>query len=217
MAEVTEINNGDDIYTKKVKAIPVPEKNIGIDTNNTFQNDIANAILSSEIDISEVDKFTSASQNRDILYAQIDNMCVDGMISAVLEDYAQDSTEYNQSGRVMWAESNDPDIADYINFLLENFNVDKNAFRWAYCLCKYGDVYLRLVHKSEYDRDIFSSKEQEESKVLQEGAKLVTYSNKDQYALYVEMQPNPAEIFELTQFDKTSGYIRTHVNSSNYS
>ena len=217
MAEVTEINNGDDIYTKKVKAAPVPEKNIGIDTNNTFQTDIANAILSSEIDISEVDKFTSASQNRDILYAQIDNMCVDGMISAVLEDYAQDSTEYNQSGHVMWAESNDPDIAKYINFLLENFNVDKNAFRWAYCLCKYGDVYLRLVHKSEYDRDIFSSKEQEESKVLQEGAKLVTYSNKDQYALYVEMQPNPAEIFELTQFDKTSGYIRTHVNSSNYS
>ena len=166
--------------------------------------------------MSQVEKFTSISQNRNILYAQIDNMCNDGLISAVVEDYAQDSTEYNQSGHVMWAESNNEDCANYINFLLDSINVDKNAFRWAYCLCKYGDVYLRLVHKSEYDNDIFADRRAEKNKALHEDAKIVTYSDKDEYAFYVEMQSNPAEIFELTRYDKTSGYIRTHTNPENY-
>ena len=215
MAEV-KVTRDNDIYTKKIHPVPVPEKNIGIDTENRFQDDVAAAVLSSNLDMSQIDKFTGISQSRDTLYAQIDSMCEDSTISAVLEDYAQDSTEYNSVGHVMWAESDNVDIAGYVNFLLDSLNVDKHAFRWAYCLCKYGDVYLRLVHESEYTGDIFSKNEKNERTTLQESAKLIAFSPRDKYALYAEMQPNPAEVFELTQFDKTSGYIRTHITPTNY-
>lgn len=216
MADVVKIKKDDDIYTKKINPVPRPEKNIGIDTDNRFQDDIAEAVISSELDMGQIEKFTTISQGRDTLYAQIDSMCEDSTISAVLEDYAQDSTEYNSVGHVMWAEGDDVDVANYVNFLLDSLNVDKHAFRWAYCLCKYGDVYLRLVHESEYKGDIFDKDDLKARQSLQESAKLVAYSKRDKYALYAEMQPNPAEIFELTQYDKTSGYIRTHITPTDY-
>lgn len=51
MADVVKIKKDDDIYTKKINPVPRPEKNIGIDTNNRFQDDVAEAVLSSELDM----------------------------------------------------------------------------------------------------------------------------------------------------------------------
>ena len=75
-------------------------------------------------------------------------------------------------------------------------------------------MYLRLVHESEYTKDIFDTKNKRER--LEEDAKMVSYAPNDKYAFYLEMQTNPAEVFELTQYDKTSGYIKTHINPTSY-
>ena len=80
-------------------------------------------------------------------------------LSYVLETYAEDATETNDQGQIVWAESGDANIAKYINFLLENLNVDKNVFAWCYSLCKYGDVYIRLFKKSEIEDDLFDKTE----------------------------------------------------------
>ena len=63
--------------------------------------------------------------------------------------------EYNEEGRIVWAESEDSNTGKYINYLLKSLQVDKNAYKWIYSLCKYGDIYLQLYKQSEYDKDPF--------------------------------------------------------------
>jgi hypothetical protein len=208
-----------DQYNKKIKSMPRQPQEIGVDTENTFFDNIINAGLNSKIDISEIESFTQASQNRNLIYDLLDTMCEDPTISAVLETYAEDATEYNDNGQIVWCESSNSDVASYVTYLLETMNVDKNIYKWVHSLCKYGDLYLRLYRESDYkddpifkdyniddDRSIYSKKD--DKKALNEDIKVVAYSKNDKYVHYIEMCPNPAELFELTKFGKTHGYIK---------
>lgn len=206
-------------YNRKIKSMPRQPQEIGVDTKNTFFDNIINAGLNSKIDISEIESFTQASQNRNLIYDLLDTMCEDPTISAVLETYAEDATEYNDNGQIVWCESSNSDVASYVTYLLETMNVDKNIYKWVHSLCKYGDLYLRLYRESDYkddpifkdynidnDRSIYSKKD--DKKALNEDIKVVAYSKNDKYVHYIEMCPNPAELFELTKFGKTHGYIK---------
>ena len=206
-------------YNRKIKSMPRQPQEIGVDTKNTFFDNIINAGLNSKIDISEIESFTQASQNRNLIYDLLDTMCEDPTISAVLETYAEDATEYNDNGQIVWCESSNSDVASYVTYLLETMNVDKNIYKWVHSLCKYGDLYLRLYRESDYkddpifkdyniddDRFIYSKKD--DKKALNEDIKVVAYSKNDKYVHYIEMCPNPAELFELTKFGKTHGYIK---------
>jgi len=89
-------------------------------------------------------------------------MLEDPTIAAVIEIYCEDATETNDKGQIMWVESSDKKVTEYVNYLLNDLNIEKNIYRWANCLVKYGDVYLRLYHESEYqDDDLFGKKEKE--------------------------------------------------------
>lgn len=216
--ENTAFVQNDDLYNKPTKAVPKPETNIGIDTKEFLYQNIINAGTSSRIDISEIESFTKASQSRDQVYNMIDTMCQDSMIAAILETYAEDATEYNDKGKIVWVESSNDEVAKYVTFLLDCLNVDKHIYKWAYALCKYGDVYLRLFRDSDFkdlifDTDSDSNHTAEAKQSLNEDVIINQYSKNDKYATYVEMVPNPAEVFELTRFGKTSGYIKTKVAS----
>lgn len=211
-----EIDKKEEVFVDDEKSydIPIktelpPETNIGIDVDETLLKQIADGVQTSQFDISKISSMTQLSQERNDLYNAIDAMAQDPTISAVLETYAEDSTEYNDNGRIMWAESSDAEISKFINFLLDSINVDKKIYKWAHCLCKYGDVYLRLFRKSDYEDPIFDKKGEKEN--LQEDVKVVAYRADDKFVHYVEMVPNPAEMFELTRFGKTYGYIKAPV------
>src|SRR5574344_1267370 len=90
----------------------------------------------------------------------------DVTVAAVLETYAEDATEYNDQGQIVWAESNDANIAKFVSFLLDSMNVDKNIYKWVYSLCKYGDIYWRLYRESDYDDDILASELKDKPKSL---------------------------------------------------
>lgn len=194
-----------DMY-KKIKAVPKPEKRIGIDTDGSFMDNIVNAGISSKLDISSIESFAGVTQNRDTLYDLIDTMCEDSIIAAILETYAEDATEYNESGKIVWAESPDADVANYVSYLLESMNVEKNIYKWVTHLCKYGDLYLRLFRQSEYEDELFNNKDN----TLNEGVKIKYFSKNDKYAHYLEMVPDPAEMFELVKHGKTYGYIKSN-------
>lgn len=210
-------------YGKKIETIPKQKPEIGVDTTNNFFDNIINAGLESKLDISEIQSFTQASQSRNLIYDLLDTMCEDPTIAAVLETYAEDATEYNDQGQIVWCESSDSDVASYVNYLLDTMNVDKNVYKWIHSLCKYGDLYLRLYRKSEYKDPIFGEMEDDSNsinpsiydenkkKTLNEDIKIVAYKNNDNYVHYIEMHPNPAELFELTKFGKTHGYIEAEV------
>lgn len=200
-------------YGIKINPQPRKKKEIGVDLNNEFYDNIISAGLQSMLDISEIESFSQASSNRNLIYDLLDTMCEDPTIAAVLETYAEDATEYNDEGRIVWCESPDSDVLKIVTYFLDVMNIDKNIYKWIHSLCKYGDVYIRLYRESEYNDPVFHSEESDEKQTLNEDIKIVSYNKKDKYAHYVEMAPNPAEIFELTKFSKTCGYIRAETFS----
>lgn len=218
--------NDDSAYNKEIKAVPTPEKEIGIDTKEYIFQNIINAGTSSVLDIGEIESFSMASKSRDQVYRLLDTMAEDSAIAAVLETYAEDATEYNDQGKIVWVEASNSNIASYVNYLLKTLCVDKNIYGWVYSLCKYGDLYLRLYRTSDYTDLLFDPKPENKldekidtgeivdksgKEPLNEAVKIRAYAKSDKYVRYIEMVPNPAEVFELTRFGKTAGYIQVDL------
>ena len=234
----TAFINDDSIVNKKIEPISMPSKQIGVDTEDSLLNNIVSEGTTSQIDVSAINSFSQAAQTKQEVYNLLDTMGEDATISAILETYAEDATEYNDQGKVVWVESNDSNISDYITFLLDTMNVDKNVYSWVYNLCKYGDVYIKLFRESDYEDKLFNKKEinkLQESKEglllkklneedeknstkfneepLNESIKIKAYKNNDKFVHYVEMVANPAVMFELTKFGKTYGYIKADAGT----
>ncbi len=179
---------------------------LDIDTNKVLIDNIIEAGLTSRLDISEIDKFTSISNARDKVYQLIDTMCNDSAVSAIVRTYTDDVCEVSDNGHIVWCESNNPDISRFVNYILNTMNVDKNIGKWVYCLIKYGDVYLRLYRESDYQDALFKSESRQK---LNEAVNLSIHSADDDYSYYVEMVPDPSTMFELTRHGQTFGYIET--------
>ena len=211
-------------YKNKTKAVPNDTKINDIDTDNSFYNAIIDAADNSTVDLNNINAFTGISQTRDDVYNLIDIMSEDPMISVALNIYAADACEPNDDGKIIWAESEDERVLGMVEYLLDQMNVDKNAYGWVHSLVKYGDVYLKMLRNSEYNLGVFD-KYSEETKQLNEAlAKkdqvneeivLKVFNKNDHYANYLEKQPNPAEVFDLQRFGKTVGYIKTNITSKN--
>lgn len=212
MSETTKDFVADDeIVGKTIKSSPAPEINIGVDNTDSLLNELAYEGIASSVSMSDIAKFTQVSQRREDIYQLIDSMCQDPVVAAVLETYAEDATEYNSEGHIMWVESSNPEIAKFVSTLLDYMNIDKNAFSWVCSMCKYGDLYLRLYRESDTEDEIFSVKNGKEK--LNEDIRINAYSQNDKFTTYVEKVPNPAEMFELTKFGKTYGFVQAPVNT----
>lgn len=98
---------------KTVKAVPTPEPEIGLDTNNTFADSIISAAQIGGLDLSSIDALSQSAQTREQIYELIDSMSTDDVISAVLETYTEDTIQTNDKGQVMWIESSDSGVLDY--------------------------------------------------------------------------------------------------------
>lgn len=204
----------------RINAVKNPSPEIGIDTEKTFINNIIGAAQVGSLDISSIDALNQSAQNRERFYEMIDSMAQDDIIAAVLETYAEDITQTNDKGQVVWIESDNSKILDYTSWLLDTLNVDKHIYQWAYCLVTYGDVYLRLFRKSDVEEDkLFGNdkykkytdklnKLKDGKEPLTEDVKLKVYSTNDKYIPYVKMVDNPGEMFDLQKFGKTHGFIK---------
>lgn len=213
----TSFEEDDSLYNKKIEPQTVPAPQIGIDLNNDLIYNIIEATQVEQVDISKLQSFTTVSRNRNELYDTLDFMAQDTTLASVLETYAEDATEMNDSGDIVWCESDDGNISKYITFLINSLGVNKHVFKWTYSLCKYGDVYLRLYRESEMEDRFFSvpkDKNTNKKNTLNEDVNIVAYSDKDNYIHYLEQASNPAQLFELTRFGKTAGYIKTRVKAN---
>lgn len=239
--ETAFVEPSEQVYGKKINPIVSPERNIGIDTNNEFYGNILDAAEIGKFDLSKIESFTQVSQNREQLYQLIDTMSEDPIVAAVLETYAEDATETNDEGRIIWCESDSPEVGKYVTYLLDTMNVDKNAFKWTHSLIKYGDVYLRLFRQSDLEDDLFSDDietrkrdnklneslaqvldrdiedekyDNDANSTLNEDVKFRVYKQNDNYTHYVELHPNPSEMFELTKFGKSYAYLQAETNTA---
>ena len=208
------------VYGTKINPTPVPSLEIGVDTNDDFYTAIAENGDASVVDINKLNAFTQISNSRETLYDVLDTMSQDSTIAAVLETYAEDATETNEQGDIVWCESSDSKILKYVTFLLNSLNIDKHIYAWVYSLCKYGDVYLKLFRESDFADTLLTEKEQttlnekfsetQGTELLDENVNIKYYKKDDRLVNYIEMVPNPAEMFELTKFGKSYAYIKTN-------
>lgn len=213
-------------YDKKIVPTLPPEQSIGVDTNGEFFDTLIEAIAENTADVQKIESFQATAQTRDRMMTLIDTMCEDPIISAVVQTLSEDVTERNDQGRIVWVESEDSDALKYMNFLLDSLNVDKYVYRWANCLIKYGDVYLKLFRQSETEEDKFFKEKDNKTlneqlietsaqEKLDESVVFVANAKDDVLSGYVEMVNNPAEVFELNKFGKIQGYIKAPVTVSN--
>lgn len=199
----------EEIYNKKIKPVAPDTKEADVGISDTLYDNILQVGFNSPVDLSSINSLSQQATTRNEMYNIYDTMCEDGQISAVIKTYAEDATQRNNEGNIVWATSNDSNIAYLINYYIDSLNIDKNIYKWAYSLCKYGDIYIRLYRESEYEDALFHSKKK---KALNEDVKIKAFKANDKYAHYIEMVTNPAEMFELTKFGKTVGFIQTPVD-----
>jgi hypothetical protein len=230
---MAENNNKNPMVGTQINAVPLQQPEIGIDISNSLTNNIVSQAINSNVDISKLEGFSTVAQTREQIYQMIDTMAQDPILASYLRTISEDAVETNDSGKIIWCESDDSKVAKYVTYLLDSMNVDKNAYMWMHSLTKYGDLYLRLYRQSDYEKDsLFGNdaknekeslneslkekdealdKSSEKNDMLKEDVNVVIHDRNDHYVNYVESIPNPGEMFELTKFGKTMGYIKAPV------
>ena len=186
----------------RVRGDPQKSGDIGVEVDN----DIATTLLEdSDVEqqiLSTINKFRELSSNRNEQYDAFDEMEKDSIISAAIRMYADDATQYNLDGNVIWAESDEPNISDFANRLIDVLKLNENAWFHIYNLVKYGDLYLETF----YDDEIPGSRTNNGNH-LSYGTSVMQHAVGARMEEYVEMVNNPATIFDLRKMGKTQGFI----------
>lgn len=193
----------------RIKIIPNDNKYAGVpitdDDKDLANRQIKSAESGSLIDLEAISKFRTLSADRQERYAQFEDMLKDATIAAAIEMYADDSTQYDyRTGRVIWAESDDADIAKACNRLIDVLGINEKAWSHIYALCAYGDVYLRLYRKG--DQSDYA--QMFETQANQTTLRVKKDDNSRPIEEYIEYVDDPATMYDLQERDKTSGFIR---------
>lgn len=221
---------------KTITPVEKETPELGIDTDKTLHSDILDAVEVSQLDVGVLEGFNQTAQTRESIYTLIDSMMLDATISAVIETYAEDVTETNDKGDIVWVESNNSEASKYISFLIASLNINKKIKSWATHLCTYGDLYVKLYRGSDYEDDVlfgstnkksrslneeFNANEQlrqldetvdgTDKQTLNEDVYIKVHEDADHYVHHIDMVPNPAEMFELSKYGKTMGFIKASV------
>lgn len=195
------------VYNRPTKAVPAPQPDIGLEDKHSVVNEILEVSDSSQVNTQVLNEFLDTSKRRDNQYDLIDEMCNDSIPAAILELCTEDTVTSNEDNNIVWITADNPTIQKTCTFILDSFQVNKHIPKWANSLIKYGDIYLKLFKKSEYDPDpIFGNKQ-----LLKEDLKVHLTKENDHFVNYAEMVDNPATMYELTRLGKTAGFIQTHL------
>lgn len=161
----------------------------------------------STINLSQLEEFRTLSTNREEQFKVYDELIQDSEVSAILEIYADEATQYDTEGRIIWAESDDTDVAKFVNKLLDKLHIQENAWSHIYALCLYGEVYLETFNNVSINKN---KKELLTEPLKNQNSKIQVQKDKPGTILeeYIEQVANPAPIYDLTQRGKTIGYIR---------
>lgn len=197
----------------RIRQAVVPDRGLEVGVTSA-KDDITNAQMQSDnsiIDSAYIDKFTTLSKYRDERYQSFETMLTDPIVSAALEMYADDATQYNRDGNIIWVESDSSVIADWGNRLLNVLDIQSNAWRHIYSLCTYGDLYLRLYKEGDTPDTLdYSAVSNNTMQIIPEDTTRLLEER-------VEYVSNPATVFDLQEKDKTAGFIKlkSYINSDN--
>lgn len=194
----------------KAKIVPLDNKYNGIPISKDGQDLTHKQIVSGEsgsiVDVEAINKFRTLSSDRQERYSQFESLLKDATIAAAIEMYADDATQYDyKTGKIIWAESEDENVAKAANRLIDVLNLNQKAWQHIYALAAYGDVYLRLYRKG--DKSDYAELYGDDHS----GATAVRIKTEDAtrpLEEYIEYVSDPATMYDLQERDKTCGFIR---------
>lgn len=155
--------------------------------------------------LSQLNEFRTIAEDRETQYNTYDEMSTDSVIAAALEIYADDATQYDEKGRVIWVESDIDEIAKAGNRLLDILEIPERAWKHIYQACKYGDYYLKLYRQGQLDDDKIFNRNVSSNTVKLVNDKIENTT--PPYEEYVEDVHDPATVFDLKKRGKTAGFI----------
>jgi len=162
------------------------------------------------LNIGEVNQFRLLRTERSEKFNSYDLMAQDSRIASILNMYADDCTQYNQSSQVIWAEGGNPDAVEFANRIIDNLQLNKSAWAHIYSLCKYGDLYLELF----YDDELGESQENNEEEKSRADVKIYEQKQGARLTEHIEAVKNPAGIFDLFFHGKTAFYVRVNKDEN---
>lgn len=190
----------------RVGKMPDPRAELPI---TSVKDEIVTGILNGDSSLyGQFNQFRQLSDDRQIMYEAYDDMKTDSVIAAALEIYADDATQTDENGRVVWVESEDENITKAANRLLDIFEIPERAWKHVYMACLYGDYYLKL-YRHNYD----DSKEKDEVlnpnqvHIVNDVVDYKGHKDIPEYEEYVEDVRDPATIFDLRKRGKTAGFV----------
>lgn len=155
--------------------------------------------------LNQLNQFRTIAEDRETQYNTYDEMTTDSVIAAALEIYADDATQYDEQGRIIWVESEDEEIARAGNRLLDTLEIPERAWKHIYQACKYGDFFLKLYRKGELEEDkVFDKSQAGTNSVSLVNDKVTSTPSLEEYVEDVE---DPATVFDLRKRGKTAGFI----------
>lgn len=164
-------------------------------------------------------KLREISDEREQQYRIYDSMTGDIIISSALEMYADDASQYDTEGRLIWCESEDEDLMGWVNNLLDTLDIPKKLWSIYYNLAEYGDVYIRLFKKVKnrpYPVNPIVPDEFSSSKTLEEALNEDMLLNFDApYEDYVEVVSDPSCVYDLVRNGKTVQYAVIEKEAGN--
>ena len=191
----------------RIKPMPDKEDQLPVSKRGKGIVDLLSELIdsSSMIDISQLNEFRNIATNRESLYEVYDEMRNDSVISSALEMYADDATQYNRDGSVVWADSSNPNIAAFANRLIDVLGINANAWSHIYSLVTYGDVYLETFTDDPLDNEDLENDPLFHQAMINLKPQSPGYHMQE----YIEMHANPAEIFDLVKRGKTVGFVKS--------
>ena len=152
----------------------------------------------SYVDYGAFQKLKNLSNDRRKQYEAYDAMTKDIIISSALEMYSDDATQYDNEGRLIWAEGSNKDLIKDINERLDLLEIPKKLWSIYYNLAEYGDVYLRLFKKTDINP--------EANQPIEKNPNALNESVMDfsvPYEDYIELYDEPENVFDLLKNGKT--------------
>lgn len=191
----------------RIKPMPDKEYQLPISKKGKSLPDLLGELIdsSSMVDLSQLNSFRTIATDRESLYEVYDEMRNDSVISSALEMYADDATQYNREGSVIWVDSSEPNIAAFGNRLIDVLGLNTNAWSHIYSLVTYGDLYLETFTDDPLDNEDLEQDPLFHQVMINLRPQNAGYHMQE----YIEMHANPAEIFDLVKRGKTVGYVKS--------
>ena len=157
--------------------------------------------------IGQLNQFRTLATDRQSMYQAFDEMKQDSVISAALEIYADNATQYDEQGRIIWVESDSDEIAKAGNRLLKILEIPERAWKHIYQACLYGDCYLKLYRDNNFDKEDDKDQFVATTRVVNDKVTYKGHQDRPNYIEYVEDVNDPSTVFDLRKRGKTAGFI----------